>query len=155
MSTDENGVTSNENASSYEVTEGGPKHLANLNAKALTYCNSTYAYGGVCNSSSAWNMNDFDFQKITGDTLATAFDKNHGYYDNYSIINNGSFYWFATSYDASSSPNVCIWLPRYRSVNRSTSRSAHGVRPVLRLQSSVMVTGGSGTMTDPYVISNG
>ena len=139
---------------STEETVGAPKHLANLNTKALTYCNSTYAYGGICNSSSAWNMNDADFQKITGDTLETASNKDEGYYDDYAIINNGSYYWFATSYDASSAYTFS-WYPSSRYVSIDSSSNANGVRPVLRLKSSVIVTGGSGTMTDPYVISNG
>ena len=156
MSTDRNGVASNEVAPHYEETEGSPKHLANLNAKSLTYCNSTYAYGGVCNSSSAWNMNDFDFQKITGDTLSTAANKSEEYYDNYSILNNYGFYWFAaTNTSEDSLRTTFYWEPYSRSVYSDYSNGAYGVRPVLRFQSSVMVTGGSGTMDDPYVISNG
>ena len=153
MCTDSSG-NSGTSCSSYESTDGVPKHLANLNAKALTYCNSTYVYGGTCNSSSAWNMNDFDFQKITGDTLSTAYTKSSGYYTSYSIINNGSYYWFATSCNASSTYAFHLY-PTYLGVGNDYSSQANGIRPVLRLQSSVVVTGGSGTMDDPYVISNG
>ena len=134
----------------YETTGGVPKHLANLNAKALTYCNSIYAYGGVCNSNSAWNMNDSDFQKITGDNLDTAYDRKSGYYDSYVVVDNGGNYWFATPYNASSTITF-VWHPDYLFV-RNNSASAFGIRPVLRLQSSVVVTGGSGTMEDPYEI---
>ena len=157
MCTDSSGTVGT-SCSSYETTVGVPKHLANLNAKALTYCNSTYAYGGVCNSSSAWNMNDDDFQKITGDTLSTALDKGRevtGYYDSYVIINNGSYYWFATSYTSSNFPQAFSWIAYSRYAGIHYSQAPCGIRPVLRLQSSVMVTGGSGTMDDPYVISNG
>lgn len=138
--------------SDYETTSGIPKHLANLNAKALTYCNSTYAYGGICNSSSAWNMSDGDFQKITGDTLSTAYDKAEGYYDDYAIINNGGVYWFAST-DSASSTDASAWFPSGRYVGLSNSNFALGVRPVLRLKSSVIATGGSGTMDDPYTIA--
>ena len=145
--------TSGTSCSSYEETEGVPKHLANLNAKALTYCNSVYAYGGKCNSSSAWNMNDADFQKITGDTLNVAYDSSDGSYYSYSLINNGGYYWFATPYSISSA-NAFGWDPNYRYVDIYSSNIAFGVRPVLRLASSVKVTGGGGTYEDPYTISN-
>ena len=140
--------------SDYESTVGVPKHLTNLNTKALTYCNSTYAYGGVCNSSSAWNMSDGDFQKITGDTLSTAYDMDDGYYDDYAIINNGGVYWFASP-DSASSTSAFGWIPYNRRVISISSDYAFGVRPVLRLQSSVIVTGGTGTYEDPYIINNG
>ena len=152
MCTDSSGNASTScSRSSYETTSGIPKHLANLSAKALTYCNSTYAYGGVCNSSSAWNMNDADFKNITGDTLSTARSKGNGYYDDNSIINNGGFYWFATPYNTSMT--AFAWAPAYRSVSNIYSDSMSGVRPVLRLKSSVVATGGSGTENDPYIIS--
>lgn len=151
MCTDSSGNAST-SCSNYETTVGTPNHLANLNSKALTYCNSTYAYGGVCNNTSAWNMKDEDFQKITGDTLGTAFNNGNGYYDDFSIINNVGYYWFATPYSASSA-GAFIWFPDNRGVYRNSSRIAAGVRPVLRLKSSVIITGGSGTMDDPYTIS--
>ncbi|MDY4996468.1 MAG: hypothetical protein SO108_02000 [Bacilli bacterium] len=145
--------TAGTSCSNWEDTSGVPKHLANLNKKALTYCNSTYAYGGKCDSASAWNMADADFKTITGDTLSTAYEKSN--YDSYSIINNGGFYWFATPYN-SSSVNVFTWYPNSRNVSNGDfgSGDVRGVRPVLRLQSSVLITGGSGTYKDPYIISN-
>ena len=146
--------TAGTSCSDYEKTGGLPKHLANLNTKALTYCNSTYAYGGKCDSASAWNMGDVDFQTITGDTLSTSYNRSNGYYDSYSIINNGGFYWFAEPY-TSSSTDVFIWYPVDRAVRSNYSRGAFGLRPVLRLQSSVTVTGGTGTYKDPYIIGHG
>ena len=148
MCTNSSGVAGT-SCSSNEETTGAPKHLANLNAKALTYCNSTYAYGGVCNSSSAWNMNNSDFQSITGDNLAKALGEQN--YDTYSIINNNTFYWLATS-ESSSSIGVYLWNTSYRYVYHGTSKTAYGVRPVLRLRSSVKVVSGLGTYANPYVI---
>ena len=145
--------TSRASCSNKEQTSGLPKHIANLNAKALTYCNSTYAYGGKCDSTSAWNMADADFQTITGDTLSTRFNYSGGYYDSYSIINNGGYYWFATPLSSSSS-YVFNWTPNFRNVAGSYSSNANGLRPVLRLASSVKITGGSGTYEDPYTITN-
>ena len=152
MCTNSSGVAGT-SCSDSETTGGVPKHRTNLNTKALTYCNSSYAYGGKCDSSSAWNMNDTDFQNITGDTLNVAYDENSGFYDSYSLINNGGFYWFATAYSASST-SAFYWVPDDRYVGNDSSAGAYGVRPVLRLASSVKVTGGSGTYEDPYTISN-
>ena len=151
MCTDSSGNAGTK-CSDYETTSGVPKHLANLNAKALTYCNSTYAYGGICNSSSAWNMSDGDFQKITGDTLSTAFKKGSGNYAGFSIISNGGFYWFATPVNASST-QAFRWIPDHQIVNSNRVSDAAGVRPVLRLKSSVTITSGSGTENDPYILS--
>lgn len=151
MCTDSSGNAST-SCSNYETTEGVPNHLTNLNSKALTYCNSTYAYGGICNNSSAWNMSDGDFQKITEDTLGTAFNKDSGYYDDFSIINNGGYYWFATPHSAYLTYSF-FWGANRRRMGGSASNSAFGVRPVLRLKSSVIATGGSGTMNDPYTIA--
>ncbi|MDY4996652.1 MAG: hypothetical protein SO108_02975 [Bacilli bacterium] len=151
MCTASNG-TAGKSCGNSETTAGIPKHLENLNAKALTYCNSTYAYGRKCDSNSAWNMGDADFKAITGDTLETAYAQSNNYYDNYSLINNGGWYWFATSYNSSIS--VFDWYPDLRKVSYDTSQYANGLRPVLRLASSVLITGGSGTYKDPYTISN-
>ena len=136
-----------------ETTAGIPKHLENLNAKALTYCNSTYAYGRKCDSNSAWNMGDADFKEITGNTLSSHY-LSDGYYDNYSLINNGGFYWFATPYSASTA-NAFFWRPNGRYVSNNNSSYSYGIRPVIRLAFSVFVTGGTGTSEDPYTISTG
>ena len=152
MCTRNNGVAGTScGDSNYETTTGLPKHLANLNAKALTYCNSTYAYGGKCDSASAWNMADADFKAITGATLSTAYNRSG--YDSYSLINNGGFYWFAT-FNSSNTSNAFVWSSNRRLVYSYLSNFANGLRPVLRLASSVLITGGSGTYKDPYTISN-
>ncbi len=140
--------------SSAESSSGVPSHLANLNKKALTYCNSIYAYGGVCNSSSAWNINDEDFKTITKVNLETAYQNTNVYDSTNSLINNGGFYWFATSYSSGSSAAVAFaWLPDEQSINAGPSSGVGGVRPVLRLNPNVIVTGGTGTYADPYQIS--
>ena len=145
------GGTAGTICNSNERANGVPKHLANLNTKALTYCNSTYAYGGKCDSASAWNMVDADFKAITGTTLLTADGKSN--YGNYSIINNGGYYWFATP-KSSSSYSAFYWFPGTGEVSDGGSDNEFGLRPVLRLAASVLITGGSGTYKDPYIISN-
>ena len=98
-------------------------------------------------------MNDADFQKITGDILNDAVDQREGSYDSYSLINNGGCYWFATPYSISSR-DAFLWVPISQQVGSYRSNFEYGVRPVLRLASSVKVTGGGGTYEDPYTISN-
>ena len=136
-----------------ETTAAIPKHLANLNKKALTYCSSAFAYGRKCDSNSAWNMGDADFKEITGDSLSAHY-LSDGYYDNYSVINNGGYYWYGTGTSASTT-TAYSWQPISRSTYNSISSYAFGVRPVIRLSSSVFVTGGTGTSEDPYIISTG
>lgn len=135
--------TAGTNCSSWEATDGVPKHIANLNSKALTYCNSTYAYESKCDSNSAWNMTSNDFKNITGKNMSSSSSSSS------SIINNGGHYWFASDC-TSSTPKACIWSKS--AVDGNNSSSLNGIRPVLRIRSSVIVTGGSGTYKDPYTI---
>ena len=149
MCTDSSG-NAGTSCSSNETTAGVPSHLANLNSKSLTYCNSTYAYGGVCNNTSSWNMKDEDFQKITGYNLASALTDSEKKYVNFSLINNNGIYWFS---DLAINPAAFIRVYNNNSIGGFPSGSSAGIRPVLRLKSSVKITGGSGTMDDPYTIS--
>lgn len=156
MCTDSSG-NAGTSCSGHETTEGVPKHLANLNQVSLKYCNQDYAYNGVCDETSSWNVNGNDYQELTLNlgarkNLSSNYRK-QSYGGGYDLIDNGSFYWFATLYSASSTITF-YWYPGYREVSGVNSFYVYGVRPVLRLQSSVIVTGGSGTYEDPYTIGN-
>ena len=70
---------------------------------------------------------------------------------NNDLIDNGGFCWFAARY-TSSSTNGVNWSPNSRSVYSNLNAEAYGLRPVISLSSSVVVTGGAGTMDDPYTI---
>lgn len=145
----------------FETTYGTPIHLANLNNQALKYCNNDYIYGGSCNSNSAWAMNASDFKKITGSDLSKnscngeTANEACGY--NNSLIDNGGFYWFATASDPTSSRGIFQWHPPSSHVRddptTGTSAHSHGMRPVLYLDPTVLVTGGTGTYADPYTIT--
>ena len=159
MCTDSSG-NAKTSCSSSETTGGVPQHLANLNNISLKYCNQDYAYNGVCNSTSSWSISDNDYQIITtnigtkktlSDCRSTYGSRACGF--NYNLIDNGGYYWFATTYSTSSS-TAFLWNQNFRDVVSSSSTYAYGVRPVLRLASSVIVTGGSGTYEDPYTIAN-
>ena len=152
--------TAGTSCSDYETTNGVPQHLANLNSHALAYCNQDYAYNGACNSTSSWNMNDSDYQEINGSRKSLS-NCNGSYRKkycgvSYSLVDNGGSYWFATPFIFSSTIafRAFRWAPDDRGVSYSDSGDAYGLRPVLRLQSSVVVLSGEGTYTDPFVIGN-
>ena len=139
---------------------------------------------GLCDSPStdAWAINDTDFYYMTkavsgygkrladgssgadsslGDsggalgTILYCYNK-HSYQEcgyNNDLIDNGGYYWFADRYSSSSASGV-NWSPLYRIVGSRTETDACGLRPVISLSSSVYVTGGKGTMDDPYTIGN-
>ncbi len=135
---------------------------------------------GLCDmaSTDAWAMSDTDFYYMTksisgygkrltvsssslgniggalGTTLYCASQYSYpecGY--NNDLIDNGGYYWFAAS-DGLASANGVFWSPFKRYVDVESGTYAYGLRPVVRLSSSIFVTGGSGTMDDPYQIGN-
>ncbi len=154
MSTDASGNTSTGTASSSTSGDGRNTHFTNMNNIALKYCNSKFAYGGVCNSSSAWAMSANDHKIITGGTEITnciqvSESTACGY--NNSLLDNGGFYWFATANTASNT-GIFEFGAQYRRVGYYDSNLPLGVRPVIRLDNSVIVTGGIGTASNPYTI---
>ena len=146
-------------------SEGNNTFIMEANIRSLYYCNSTYAYGGVCNFSSAWAIGNEDFKKITNAISGTASnltsasgsincneifsEKRCGY--NNDLIDNGGLYWFATLYKVDSTFGV-FWFSNSRIVMGNATIDAIGLRPIIRLSSSVFVTGGEGTMDDPFQI---
>lgn len=154
MSTDASGNTSTGTASSSTSGDGRNTHFTNMNNIALKYCNSKFAYGGVCNSSSAWAMSANDHKIITGGTeikncIQVSESTACGY--NNSILDNGGFYWFATA-NTTSNTGIFEFGAQYRRVGYYDSNLPLGVRPVIRLDNSVIVTGGIGTASKPYTI---
>ena len=149
MCTSSDGTAGTSCASS-ESKAGVPQHRANLNAKALTYCNSVYAYDGICNSNSAWNMNYVDFNQITGISISTGTESSISNSVARTLISNGGSYWFDVG---SGNPAGCyFWSSENLSTSINYTSSSYGIRPVLRLRSSVKVISGLGTYADPYVI---
>lgn len=147
----------------YTATDGNvSSHITRMNTTAKKYCNKDYAYNGTCDNNSAWGMNVNDFEKITGSLL---------YYNSYSdkscynlssneqcgynndLIDNGGSYWFGKSY-ATSEYYALTWAGNNRNSDMKKTSLSLGVRPVLRLESSIYITGGSGTKEDPYIIQN-
>ncbi len=139
----------------YEKNNMAPNHMARLNKVALKYCNPKYADGGVCDSSSTWAMNANDFQNIVGKSLSSSScyqvfsDRGCGYAND--LIDNGGYYWYATPYSSTSTWAFGCEPGAY--VFTYDSFSLLGVRPILRLGSSVLVVGGNGTYEYPYQLS--
>lgn len=167
----------------YIVSAGAPECVAgtsddpttnktNLNTAALKYCNVLYLDGGECTTDTAHALNGKDFTLFTSQyngssnvrylnayedsnassstTCNKAGQTRNCGYNNY-VIDNGGYYWFSS---AASATETFFWYPRYRYVDTFSSDYAHGVRPVLKLDSSILATGGAGTMTNPYTISH-
>ena len=131
------------------------KHIDNLNSVANKYCNIKYSNGGICDSTTSWSINSEDFYKIVSKELII----NGSCYKKSSLscgltndlIDNGSYYWFANYFNSS----FLIWEAWHGMYPIVVNSSfLYGVRPVLYLDSSVVVTGGSGTYKDPYTIGN-
>ena len=146
---------------------GNATYISEANEKAKKYCNSAFVDGDCSDNSDVWAINDADFYKMTSQISGGEGRHLTGYYGspdctgtsspacgyNNDLIDNGGVYWFAASYDARGNNGVC-WHPYNRSVAGNFSAYAYGLRPIIRLSSSVYVTGGSGTMDDPYTIAN-
>ena len=138
-----------------------------LNTLALKYCNNEYVDNdcncnddnndNICDTTSkdAWNLNDNDFSKILSNTtningfnINNCFNKKSssecGY--NNDLIDNGGYYWFSTNDNA-------FWNPDNRVIFTGNNKS-YGIRPVIKLSSSVVVLDGDGTLGNPYIISN-
>lgn len=164
MCSSSDGSASSSSCSSYLTAANISKHYTNMDNVALKYCNSDYIKNGVCDSSVVTSnvvhaMDAEDFQKITDSVLSSSSCYGNSFYSDMScgysndLIDNGGYYWFATLYVASSG-NSFYWSPDYRLVGNHLSYYLRGVRPVLNLESSVIVTGGDGTYESPYEIDN-
>lgn len=139
-------------------------------------CNGSISNGCSSSSSDAWAINDTDFYNMTkaisgvgkrlsvnssqlgdvGGILGEAlycYGKNSypecGYHND--LIDNGSYYWFATS--SVSLDSLLFWDGSSSKVIDYIYSSVRGLRPVISLSATVYVTGGAGTMDDPYKIA--
>lgn len=130
-------------------------HIEHLNDRALKYCNSDLVHAGKCDNDNVWVLRDSDFKNILQSTMSLSLcygtygNKNCGFANN--LIDNGGFYWYSVN-DTNMASNTFYWNPSYRGINRDYSSNDYGLRPVIKLDSTVYITGGSGTYDDPYII---
>lgn len=124
-----------------------------LDEASLKYCNNNYSKGGICDDTTAWGLDSTDFKKMTGYNFNDVHNIKaiSGYgNDLFSIKSN---YWINIGYASNSG---YIWRGSYEQywLHNVASATLSGLRPILYLDSSVVVTGGSGTFDDPYIIDN-
>lgn len=156
------------------ASTGNETYMRLANTRSLKYCNVNFVDGdckcvdsnsdGICDieSGDAWAMNDDDFYNMTkaingGTGKRIMVDSSDSLFCKYSnskecgasndLINNGGYYGFAVG-------EAAYWDPVNKYVNGSDYTSAMGIRPVISLASTVVITGGLGTMEDPYTIEN-
>lgn len=128
-----------------------------INQQVRKYCNSNYVDGNCNDNSDIWAVNDNDFYKMTSiinggtgyhlnSVYGTPYCENKPFtkcgYNN-DLIDNGGDYNFSNDKKYS-------WDSTRRIVNGYASIA--GLRPVIKLSTNIYVTGGSGTMDDPYTI---
>ena len=155
--TNSDGVLSSSSCNSSLSSEELSFQFVNMNNIALKYCNDFYINDGICDSSSVWAMNELDFKKITGSrNLEHCSYRNSNMLCGYTnlLIDNGGLYMLATRYNQSTQ-TFYGWEPYRRIIFLNNSYDVAGVRPVLKLDPSVIVTGGDGSYENPYTIAPG
>jgi len=144
--------------------------ISSLNTATLNYCNTSFLSNGICDITTAHAFNGDDFYKFTsqyygtdnarylysyndGGTYGTpaCYGVKNSQYCGYNnnLVDNGGFYWFGSAF---SSVSMLLWDPE-RYIRDNSNAIKIGVRPVLKLDSSILATGGAGTMDNPYTIS--
>jgi hypothetical protein len=150
------------NGSAYLVSGGALECASPKNydvSKLVNYCNKDLTYQGKCDSDSIRIMDDSDFINIINykysdskifeidGCLNNMSNKYCGY--NNKLLDNGGYYWF----NKEDNGNYYFWDADKRGISIMDSSYEIGIRPVIRLSSSVYVVSGSGTKNDPYVIA--
>ena len=162
MCTLSDGTPSSSSCSDSLSADDISKHYDNMKNIALKYCNSEFIKNGTCGPSAIDNgyvkvMNTIDFQKISGDeiNLNSCYNSSSNMVCGYNndLIDNGSDYWFGDFY--SNVPETFFnWGSNSRKIINSSTNFLFGVRPVLFLDSSVVVVDGNGSYEDPFLIRN-
>ena len=110
---------------------------------------SDYGYatsGGTFYSrSECLNMAIYNWNSIT-DYIASECYKNNYLYDS----NNQNNYWTLMHYTISSD---YVFFTNYGTISSENVWTSYQIKPVLYLKSSVSITGGTGTSTNPYTLS--
>ena len=134
------------------------KHFENMDNIALKYCNPLYAENGTCDNTTAWAFSAKDFTKITNTEInlcyEARFDTTCGYQND--LLDIEGQYWFASPSTNELTPkyNIQNWQGIESTILDTTSNEIYGVRPVIKLDSTVFIIGGTGTAIDPYIIKN-
>lgn len=147
------------------------------NTEAIKYCNTSYSLSGTCvlndsTNTDAWAITNTDFwntsYQYTSGVAPRNLSSNYNNDGEYHclgvrssnpcgygqiIFDNGGYYAFNAYEAATTDTNLLIWDPSKRAIASDNSLTSYGLRVTLRLKSTIKVTGGTGTMDDPYTIS--
>ena len=127
--------------------------LKKIQENSENYCNMDYAHNGICNENSTWIINTEDFFSITNKELdeELCFKKENskecGLEDD--LINTGSNYWLLNKTN-----NKLFHYQNTPIFSKEEEKTSKGIRPIIKIADSVIVTKGKGTKEDPYQIKN-
>ena len=125
-------------------------YVNDLNTRALKYCNVNYVYDGKCINSNVHAMNEDDYQLILGKTINNCINSRSnmscGY--NNDLIDNGGYYFLSSIYDGGTN-SIITWNAKDRDISYAEYSNNYGLRPVIRINSSVLVKSGDGTYNNP------
>lgn len=151
------GVTGCTNYDETYISNNLDRHKHNLMSVASKYCNSSYVEGGICNDSNTRYLNadgnDGDFDKILSDYPGfgtCVSNSSEACYND--LINIGGTYWGGVHQTRVENYAYSIVGSSY--LNSERYVMSRGVRPIIKLASTVYITGGTGTQDDPYTIAN-
>ncbi len=122
-----------------------------INSKVISSCNSKYIYGGSCSLDSIHAFNGNDFKVIVSNTVNYC-DGNSELYCGYGndLINNGGYYWIL---DINNNLRQYYWDPVNGYVNNTSKfNQEYGIRVVMKLNSSIYIDSGMGTIDNPYIL---
>ena len=125
------------------------------------FLSTLYNYENIIVTNAIWNATNSNeagvSTKLPETTMVTApvgLLNSYEYYKSYQNVSNsngylniGYYWWLLNPYSSSAIWSVYILGDGYEFTN-----NAHGVRPVITMQSGTMISGGSGTSNNPYAI---
>ncbi len=142
--------------------ENGTEIAPKLNAVSKKYCNKDFVDGDCSNNNDSWSMHSSDFEKIikqaTGiaaTPFADCFSRQTKQCGNgINLIDNGGNYWIRSSSNGTYNRFISYWLGTSHTLSQLDNNRTYGVRSIIRMSSSVYITGGEGTAVNPYKIAN-
>lgn len=145
------------NEVNFDLIEAIPDEFKN---KISEYCNTDYVAGGVCSyPSTMLTLNDSSFRKFTLQyygaerSLFSCYQKSDDIgcgFDDYIIDINNS-YWFDSNFNGQQIYYYWDGVNKY--INSAGEGNKYGVRPVIKLDTSILAKSGDGSYEHPYLIS--
>ena len=137
-------------------------------SNASSYCNSVFAYGGECvtntvsgevvdhATTTVWPIDTEDFATITGSAIESCSGSISAECGTGNVLlDNEDIYWIFPDYTMVGDVyKIKLWSSGGGFSWFDVNAQSAGVRYVYKLDENVYVTGGSGTVDDPYTIEN-